>query len=131
MQWLCKEDGTFHEDGPEGIDGCWLNALMDKNITSVEDVEETLEEIIENTGNSSSLNSLESLQKVVKIISKLDNFLKNQSIESSVAENITNGFVQVFSQTIDQSKAWRKGSDKDRVKTTSDVIFSTINSLFV
>ena len=66
MQWLCKEDESFHEDGPE-MDECWINELLDKNITSVEDVKETLEEIIVNTGNSSSLNSLKSLQKMVKL----------------------------------------------------------------
>ena len=83
MRWLCKEDGVFHENGPE-MDECWLDDLLDKNYTSVEEVEKTLEVIIENTGNSSSLNSMESLQKVVEIVSKLENFLKNKTIESSM-----------------------------------------------
>ena len=69
---------------PGGSAFDWLDDLLDKNITSVEEVEKTLEVIIENTGNSSSLNTMESLQKVVEIVSKLENFLKNKTIESSM-----------------------------------------------
>ena len=130
IRWNCLEDGKFDNKGPE-FEECWLDGLLEKNITSVEDVIQSLEEMIKMTSDKSSLNSMTSLGKVNKIVVKLEDFLKDTTIESFVAQNISESFVQVYSQTIDQSLAWDNGTGIERRNTASQVLLHIQRTAFL
>ena len=121
MRWKCLTDGRFDESGPD-FNECWLQELLERNISSVEDVIQCLEEMREKTENKDSLNSMKSLNSILRIVSKLDHFMQNSTFDPSEAQNISESFVQVFSQTIDQRKAWLSGHRRERIRTASELL---------
>ena len=130
IRWKCLESGKFDERGPE-FEDCWLDELLLKNITSVEEVIQMLDELLENTSNESSLNTISSLEKVIKIVIKFENFLKNSTIESLIAQNLSQSLVRLFSQTIDQRQAWSDGTGIEKRGTASQVLLHIQRTAFI
>ncbi|CAG2103283.1 unnamed protein product, partial [Medioppia subpectinata] len=125
MRWKCLEDGKFDDRGPED-EYCWLEDLDGKDISSVEDVMDSVETIVKNTVDNNELKSMKSLEKVMKIVDNLNIYLQNNDSfnKPSMALNISENFIQLFSQMIDQSLAWADGNASQRLNTASDLLLS-------
>ncbi|XP_054157509.1 adhesion G protein-coupled receptor L3-like [Oppia nitens] len=102
----------------------WLDDLLDKDIDTIDDVVDTLDVLVNNTEDSIPLNYMENINRVIEVISKLDEYLRiNETmIDSEISINITDIFVQSFSQLINQRQAWMDGTDSQRSYAASQLL---------
>jgi len=75
----------------------WIDDLINRNITDINDVIESLNVIKEHIENDNSLNTSYELRKIVDFIIKLQNFVDSdeKQLNFTIALNITNDFMRV------------------------------------
>jgi hypothetical protein len=132
IRWLCSDNGLFDENGPE-FSECWLDELISQNISNIDDVIEILEKIESNTEFDDSLGSMIELQKIEIFLVKLQEFIysKNNGMNITIALNITNTFMNVFSNLINQFNAWINATVGEKIELASKLLLHIQNSSFI
>ncbi len=122
MRWLCLDNGLFDENGPD-MSECWINNLLDANITQLNDVIDSLEMISERTQNYNTLVSYEALHKLMIVLDKLQ-LISDSQIESDLelATNITKNFMSAFNNLIIQKIAWNNTGIEERTGIASQIL---------
>jgi hypothetical protein len=122
MRWLCLKSGLFDANGPD-MSECWINNLLNANITDIKDVIVSLEMISERIQNYNTLVSYEALNKIMISLIKLHSF-SDSSIESNLesATNITNNFLSAFNNLIIQNIAWDNTGKEDKTVIASEIL---------
>jgi hypothetical protein len=102
----------------------WIEDLIDKNITHINDVIESLEVIECNTKSDNSLNTSEDLRKIVDFIIKLQNFIDSgeKVLNITIALNITNNLMKVYNNLINQNNAWINTTVDEKTTIFSDLL---------
>jgi hypothetical protein len=111
----------------------WIDDLIDRNITDVNDVIESLEVIKNKTESDNSLNTSEELRKMVYFITKLQNLIDSnlEKLNLTLALNKINDFMRVYNNLINQNKAWINTTDDEKPKIASDILLYIRKSSFI
>jgi hypothetical protein len=122
IRWLCLDNGLFDENGPD-MSECWINNLLNVNITEIKNVIDLLEMISERTQNYNSLVSFEKLNKLIIVLVKLQSFY-DSSVESNLelATNITKNFMRAFNNLIIQNIAWNNTEMEEKTGIASQIL---------
>jgi hypothetical protein len=120
-------------DKSEGKNDSWIDDLIDKNITDIDDVIESLEDIESHTESDNSLNTSDELKKIVDFIIKLQNFVDSNEkiINMTLALNITNDFMRVYNNLINQNNAWINTTIDEKLTIASDILLYIQKSSYI
>jgi hypothetical protein len=120
-------------DKSDGNDNNWIDDLIDRNITDINDVIESLEVIKSQTESDNSLNTSDELRKIVEFIIKLQNFVDSNVKELNItsALNVTNDFMKVYNNLINQNNAWINTTDDEKPKIASDILIYIQKSSYI
>jgi hypothetical protein len=120
-------------DKSEGNDNNWVDDLIDRNITDINDVIECLEVIRSQTESDNSLNTSNELRKIVDFIIKLQNFIDSNVKELNItsALKITNDFMGVYDKLINQNNVWIKTTIDDNPTMASDILLYIQKSSYI
>ncbi|CAG2166964.1 unnamed protein product [Oppiella nova] len=126
MRWLCLGTGKFDETNGFEFEDCWLEEILDNDILHVDHVITTLTTFANNTRTDNGLQSAEGLHKSLSIVGKIVEYLPtdetNMIGDMETADKISRLFVDIFSQMIDQTKAWNNSEGADRVGLSSQIL---------
>jgi hypothetical protein len=102
----------------------WIDDLIDRNITDIEEVIESLEDININTESDNSLETSEELKKIVDFMIKLQNFVDSDQkmLNITSALIITNDFMKVYNNLINQNSAWIQSSVDEKSNIASNLL---------
>jgi hypothetical protein len=119
---LCSENGVFDEKGPD-LKECWIQELLNKNISELNDVFDSLQIVVKYTHNSNSLDSIEQIKKTVNILTKLRSFVESDITELDFenAFNITNDLLNAFNNLILQN-VWNNDNANERTEIASQIL---------
>jgi hypothetical protein len=122
IRWLCLDNGSFDENGPD-MSECWINNLLIESKAETKDVIDLLEKISERTQNYDTLVSYEALNKIMLVLAKLQSF-SDSSVESNLesAINITENFLKAFNNLIIQNIAWNNTVIEERTAIASQIL---------
>jgi hypothetical protein len=111
----------------------WIDDLIERNLTDIEDVIDYLKIIISNTESDNSLNTSEELRKIVDFIMKLQNFvdLNNHKMNITIALKITNHFLKAFNNLINQNNAWISTTVDEKTKIASNILLLIQKSSYI
>jgi methionyl-tRNA synthetase len=117
----------------EKINDSWIDDLIDKNITDINDVIESLEYIESHTESDNSLNTSDELKKIVAFIIKLQNFVDSdeKELNFTTALNITNDFMRVYNNLINQNNAWINTKVDEKTRIASNLLLYVQKSSYV
>jgi hypothetical protein len=120
-------------DKSEEKNNSWIDDLIEREITNINDVIDSLENININTESDNSLNTSDELRKIVDFILKLQNFIdSNEKILNMIsALNITNDFMRVYNKLINQNNAWIETSIDDKPIIASDILLYIQKSSYI
>ncbi len=119
---MCSENGVFDEKGPD-LKECWIQELLNKNISELNDVFDSLQIVVKYTHNSNSLDSIEQIKKTVNILTKLRSFVESDITELDFenAFNITNDLLNAFNNLILQN-VWNNDNANERTEIASQIL---------
>jgi hypothetical protein len=117
----------------ERINNSWIDDLIEKNISDINDVIEALENIESHTESDNSLKTSEELRKIVDFVMKLQNFVdsNNKGLNSTLALNITNNFMKVYNNLINQNNAWINTTVDEEPEIASNILLYVQKSSYI
>jgi hypothetical protein len=120
-------------DKREETNNSWVDDLIDRNITDINDVVESLEDIERHTESDNSLNTSDELKKIVDFMIKLQNFVDSDQKELNLilTLNITNDFMRVFNNLINQNNAWINTTVDERPEIASNILVYVQKSSYI
>jgi hypothetical protein len=122
VRWLCLDNGLFNGNGPD-MSECWINNLLNENITEIKDVIDSLEMISERTQNYDTLVSYEALNKIMLFLVKLQSFSDSSIVSNlGLATNITGNFLKAFNNLINQYLAWKYTEIEEGTEIASQIL---------
>jgi len=106
------------------VDKKWIDDLIDRNITDINDVIKALEDIATNTESDDSFNTFNDLRIIVDFLMKLQKFIDSEEIELSLtlALNITNVFMKAYNNLINQNNAWNNTQIEEKTGIASQIL---------
>ncbi len=115
------------------VDKKWIDDLIEREITNINDVIDSLENINTNTESDNSLNTSDELRKIVDFITKLQNFVDSNEkiLNISSALNITNDFMSAYNKLINQNNAWIKTTIDEKPIIASNILLYIQKSSYI
>jgi hypothetical protein len=104
----------------------WMDGLIRNNVSNIYDVFDFIYTIENNTERVDSLKSSKELRNIISILDELQIFLNlNEEIFNfTVASDITNHFIFIYSNLINQIDAWNNATFEDKIEIASKILLN-------